>query len=135
MKKLIVGLGLTALAVPSVQAGWTGSIEDMRTMQANESRPIVRVKRSYVDTASCGQCHIRYNPAKQHTANPYQRRPPQATGWQRSARVTPHISQRQPLARPVQMYAYYAPQRHSAQQPPRVYRIVGQAQPMCRYIR
>ncbi|MGB3915995.1 MAG: hypothetical protein WBL07_01025 [Thiothrix litoralis] len=140
MKKLIAGLGLTILAVPSAQA-WTGGIDDMRTMRANESRPIVRIQRYHVEVekASCGQqCPLNYQRGR-HQAN-------QASGWQRSARVVPHSFQRRaplkrtPLvrapARPVQMYAYYVPQRHAvAQQPPRIHRIVGQAPPMCRYIR
>jgi len=139
MKKLIAGLGLTVLAVPAAQA-WTGGIEDMRTMHDNEGRPIVRVQRHHVSTVSCGQCQVRYYRG-QHRAH-------QATGWQRSARVTPHGWQqhRRPAApprqavrapmRPVQMYAYYVPQRHQvAQHPLRVHRIVEQAPPMCRYIR
>lgn len=139
MKKLIAGLGLTVLAVPSVQA-WTGGIEDMRTMQANEGRPIVRIKRYHVDTVSCGQCYVRHGYGRHQAARPQQRRPHRATGWQRSARVAPHGLQRRPAVRapvrPVQMHAYYVPQRqHTAQHPPRIHRIVGQAQPMCRYIR
>lgn len=135
MKKLIAGLGLTVLAVPAAHA-WTGSMDDVRTMKANKSQPIVRVVKHYqTATLSCTeQCQVR-----QHS-----KRQPQATGWQRSARVVPHSFQRRSIARllarapvrPVQMYAYYVPQRHTAaQQPLRVHRIVGQAPPMCRYIR
>ncbi|EIJ34345.1 hypothetical protein [Thiothrix nivea] len=132
MKKLIAGLGLTVLAVPAAQA-WTGGIEDMRTMRANESGPITRIKRYHVETIPCGQCHGGYARAVR------QQRPnhaPQASGWQRSARVTPHMTQqhRQPV-RPVRMYAYYVPQRQPVTQASRIHRIVGQAQPMCRYIR
>lgn len=137
MKKLIAGLGLTVLAVPSAQA-WTGGIEDMRTMQANERGPIVRIKRYHVNTVSCGQCQIRHGHAgrfSHHAARPQQRRPHQATGWQRSARVTPHVAPRRQPVRPVQMYAFYTPQRQQMRHPPRIHRIVGQAQPMCRYIR
>ncbi len=143
MKKLIAGVGLTVLAVPAAQA-WTGSMDEMRTMQANESRPIVRIQRYQVDTVSCGQCHIRQH----RTHAPQHRRAHQATGWQRSARVIPYgMSQRQhaprqpmrqahPVVRPVMMHAYYAPYRQpAAQHPPRIHRIVGQAPPMCRYIR
>ena len=143
MKKLIAGLGLTVLAVPTAQA-WTGSIEDMRTMKANESRPIVRIQRYHVETTTtCGQqCPVNY----QRGGHRAHQAANQASGWQRSARVVPHSFQRRapvkrtPLAhapvRPVQMYAYYVPQRHTvAQHPPRIHRIVGQAPPMCRYIR
>ena len=131
MKKLIAGVGLTVLAIPTAQA-WTGSMDEMRTMQANESRPIVRIQRYQVDVL-CGQCQIR--------------RTHQATGWQRSARINPHsmtprqhtvrkpVQKTQPV-RPVMMHAYYAPYRQPvAQHPPRIHRIVGQAPPMCRYIR
>ncbi|WP_236498850.1 hypothetical protein [Thiothrix winogradskyi] len=132
MKKLIAGLGLTVLAVPSAQA-WTGSVEDMRTMRANQSHPIVRVVKQYqTATLSCEQCQVRHGRVQQPAH--------QATGWQRSARVTPqrmqrpHQTARVPV-RPVQMYAYYVPQRHqTAKHPPRIHRIVGQAPPMCRYI-
>lgn len=136
MKKLIAGVGLTVLAIPTAQA-WTGSMDEMRTMQANESRPIVRIQRYQVEV-SCGQCQIRQHRTHAH----------QATGWQRSARVTPYgMSKRQhatrqpmrqahPVVRPVMMHAYYAPYRQpAAQHPPRIHRIVGQAPPMCRYIR
>ncbi|WGZ95322.1 MAG: hypothetical protein QJT81_04875 [Candidatus Thiothrix putei] len=137
MKKLIAGLGLTVLAVPSAQA-WSGGIDDMRTARANKSEPVVRVVKYYQEaTLSCEQCRIRSG---------HVQRTPQATGWQRSAKVMPHMRrhpQRQHPAtaarvpvRPVQMYAYYVPQRHqAAKHPPRIHRIVGQAPPMCRYIR
>ncbi|UOG92096.1 MAG: hypothetical protein L3K52_18220 [Candidatus Thiothrix sulfatifontis] len=122
MKKLIAGLGLTVLAVPSAQA-WT--MDDSRTVRANQSQPIVRVVKRY-QTATLQQA-------------PLQRHPHQATGWQRSARVTPQRMQRSRQAahapvRPVQMHAYYMPQRSAGKQPLRVHRIVGQAQPRCRYI-
>lgn len=132
MKKLIAGVGMTMLAVPSAQA-WAGG-DSWRTVEANQSRPVVRVVKHYqTATLSCEQCRIRQPHARHH------QRPHQASGWQRSARVAPHRqwqhqAQRQPV-RPVQMYAYYVPQRHQAQHPPRIHRIVGQAQPMCRYIR
>lgn len=124
MKMLIASLGVTVLATPSAQA-WT--IDDSRTARANQSQPIVRVVKHY-QTATLQQA-------------PLQLQPRQATGWQRSARVTPQRMQRQQhaarvLVHPVQMHAYYLPQRaHVAQQPLRVHRIVGQAQPMCRYFR
>ncbi|QQZ29854.1 hypothetical protein HMY34_14410 [Thiothrix subterranea] len=131
MKKLIAGLGLTVLAVPSAQA-W--SMDDSRTVHANKSQPIVRVVKHYqTATLSCEQCQVSQGRTQRHSH--------QATGWQRSARVTPQRMQRPHQAahvpiRPVQMHAYYVPQRHhAAKQPLRVHRIVGQAQPMCRYIR
>jgi hypothetical protein len=43
MKKLIAGFVLAWMAAPAAQA-WTGGVEDMRTMEANESGPVVRVK-------------------------------------------------------------------------------------------
>lgn len=131
MKKLIAGFGLTVLAVPSAQA-W--SMDDSRTVRANKSQPIVRVVKQYqTATLSCEQCQIHQRRAQPHRH--------QATGWQRSAKVTPQRVQRpQQTARvpvrPVQMYAYYMPQgQQAAKHPPRVHRIVGQAPPMCRYIR
>lgn len=129
MKKLIAGLGLTVLAVPSAQA-WT--MDDSRTALANQSQPIVRVVKQYqTATLSCEQCQVHQGQVQRHSH--------QATGWQRSARVTPQRMQRpHPAARapvrPVQMYAYYMPQRQAAKQPLRVHRIVGQAPPMCRSI-
>lgn len=56
MKKWIAGMALAILAAPAAQA-WTGSIEDMRTMEANESGPILRIKGTNI-AASC-QCGIR----------------------------------------------------------------------------
>ncbi|OQX13512.1 MAG: hypothetical protein BWK73_12075 [Thiothrix lacustris] len=132
MKKLIAGLGLTVLAVPSAQA-WT--MDDSRTVRANQSQPIVRVvKRYQTATLSCEQCQSQQKQVQRHSPQA------QATGWQRSARVTPQRMQRprqvaaRVPVRPVQMHAYYVPQRPAAQQPLRVHRIVGQAQPRCRYI-
>ncbi|MBU0656293.1 MAG: hypothetical protein KJ914_14315 [Gammaproteobacteria bacterium] len=129
MKKLIAGLGLTFLAVPSAQA-WTGSIEDMRTMRANERHPVVRVKSHHVTTTCCGY-------QRGYDQYRHQGHRQQATGWQRSARVVQRPYMHRP-ARPatVHMKAYYDP-RPVAQYraPAHVHRIVGQAQPMCRYIR
>ncbi|HPQ95214.1 MAG TPA: hypothetical protein PLN94_06480 [Thiolinea sp.] len=48
MKKVIVGVGLGLVAASQAQA-WSGGIEDMRTMQANEQGPIVRVTNVRVD--------------------------------------------------------------------------------------
>jgi hypothetical protein len=92
MKKLMVGVGLTVLAVPSAQA-WTG-VEDWGTMTAqtraaNLAQPIVRVVKRY-QTATLAVV-------------PYQ--PSHATGWQRSARVHPqrwHSSQRKDMGHPRQ---------------------------------
>lgn len=122
MKKLIAGLGLTVLAVPSAHA-WSGGIEDMRTMRANQSYPIVRVK-SHRVTTCCGyqRAHIRHNQCHQQMCRP------QATGWQRNARIGQH-----PM-KPVRMTAYYNP-RPIQRAPVQMHRIVGTAQPMCRYIR
>jgi len=45
MKKLIAGLGMTFAAVAPAHAhGWSGSMEDMRTMEANQQGPAVRLK-------------------------------------------------------------------------------------------
>ncbi|HRJ54448.1 MAG TPA: hypothetical protein PLE99_16930 [Candidatus Thiothrix moscowensis] len=125
MKKLIAGLGLTVLAVPSAQA-WTGGIEDMRTMQANERGPVVRVKSHRVTT--CCTTYYRHHQGRgQH----------HATGWQRSAQVAPRPpAQRQAKPAVVRMKAFYVPQPQAQyQQPVRIHRIVGQAQPMCRLVR
>ena len=48
MKKLMVGVSLGLASMSQAQA-WTGGIEDMRTMQANESGQVVRVKSSRVE--------------------------------------------------------------------------------------
>lgn len=52
MKKLIAGFTLAFLASPVAQA-WTGSIEDMRTMQANQSGPILRIKGTNIPSNGC----------------------------------------------------------------------------------
>lgn len=123
MKKLIAGLGLTVLAVPSAHA-WSGSIEDMRTMRANQSYPIVRVKSHHVTTC----CGYQRGYGRHHQYRQQARRT-QPSGWQRTARVTAH-----PVMRPIRMTAYYNP-RPIQRAPVRMHRIVGTAQPMCRYIR
>lgn len=123
MKKLLAGVGLTVLAVPSAHA-WTGGIEDMRTMRANESYPVVRIK-SHRVTTCCGYQHG-YGQRYQHRQ---QVRRPQPIGWQRNARVV-----QQPRMKPMRMTAYYNPRPIKAA-PVRMHRIVGTAQPMCRYIR
>lgn len=56
MKKLIAGLGLTVLAMPSAQV-WAGGIEDMRTMRANEQKPFVRIKSYHTQIINCGYCY------------------------------------------------------------------------------
>lgn len=59
MKKLIAGFALAFLASPAAQA-WTGGIEDMRTMEANQSGPILRIKGTNI--ASNGCCNVRCAP-------------------------------------------------------------------------
>lgn len=129
MKKLIAGLGLTVLAVPSAQA-WTGGIEDMRTMRANEQGPFVRIKSYHTQTVHCGHCNTRQSWGKHR---PHHNKQNHATGWQRGAGVHPH-SRRIP-AKPVQMHAYPAPHQAAKARPgTRVHRITGPVRnPMCRY--
>lgn len=124
MKKLLAGIGLTVLAVPSAHA-WTGGVEAMRTMRANQSYPVVRVKSHHVTTC-CG-----YSTGYDRGHRQYHHKP-QPTGWQRSAKVVPRPYMQRP-ARPVHMTAYYDPRPVSQYRAPaHVHRIVGQAQPMCR---
>ena len=59
MKKLIAGFALAFLASPAAQA-WTGGIEDMRTMEANQSGPILRIKGTNIAAnGGCGVSHQR----------------------------------------------------------------------------
>ncbi|MFN3786623.1 MAG: hypothetical protein ACK4RS_07265 [Thiothrix sp.] len=119
MKQLIVGVGTTLLAVPSIQAAWSEG-DTWRTVQANQSQPVVRVVRHYQTAVlSCEQCRVRQYPTR--AVN-------RAGGWQRSAKVNAH-----PIPEPLPMYAYAAPVQVKPQQ--RGHRIVGVAPPQCRYIR
>ncbi len=56
MKKVIIGVGLGLVAASQAQA-WTGGIEDMRAMQANEREPVVRIKSVRVDGWQGGKYH------------------------------------------------------------------------------
>ena len=76
MKKLIAGLSFVALALPSAQA-WAVTADDIRTAKANKQRPVVRVKHEYTHVGKYKQavpCHCETS---------------KATGWQRSAKVSP----------------------------------------------
>ena len=92
MKKLIAGLGILLLATPVAQAIAKGhaSTDDMRTKRANLQKPIVRVKHHTVKVEPC-QCQLptgHHAPAQQQRAHK-----PQATGWQRAAKVVPYLRQ------------------------------------------
>ena len=92
MKKLIAGLGILLLATPVAQAIAKGhtSTDDMRTKRANLQKPIVRVKHHTVKVEPC-QCQLptgHHAPAQQQRAHK-----PQATGWQRAAKVVPQLRQ------------------------------------------
>ena len=95
MKKLIAGLGMLLLAAPVAQAIAKGhaNADDMRTKRANLQKPVVRVKHHIVKVEPC-QCQLPAGyraPAKrvqqQHAHKP------QATGWQRAAKVVPQLRQ------------------------------------------
>lgn len=58
MKKLIAGFVMAVVVSPAAQA-WTGGIEDMRTMEANERGPIIRIKSDRITV--CGVCNPRYH--------------------------------------------------------------------------
>jgi hypothetical protein len=60
MKKLIAGFVLAFMAAPAAQA-WTGGIEDMRAMEANQRGPVVRIKSQHVTVSTC-RCHARCKP-------------------------------------------------------------------------
>lgn len=77
MKKLIAGFVLAFMAAPAAQA-WTGGIEDMRAMEANQRGPVVRVKSQYVTVSSC-QCHVRCKPMA-HRGQQCRLRPQRAPG-------------------------------------------------------
>lgn len=89
MKKLIVGLGLVALTMPAMQAVAKShvSTDDLRTKRANLQKPIVRVKHQTVTVEPC-QCQIPTGRQQRQRVSA-----PQATGWQRTAKVVPHMPQ------------------------------------------
>jgi hypothetical protein len=82
MKKLIAGLSLVALAVPSAQA-WAVSADDIRTAHANKQRPVVRIKHEYTQVQT-----LKLNKYKQ-AVHCDCGRAAKPTGWQRSAKVSP----------------------------------------------
>ena len=56
MKKVLIGVGLGLAAASQAQA-WDGGIEDMRTMEANEAGPVVRIKSVKVSGWHGGKYH------------------------------------------------------------------------------
>ncbi|MDD5391387.1 MAG: hypothetical protein PHE17_00075 [Thiothrix sp.] len=96
MKKLIAGFVLVFMAAPAAQA-WTGGIEDMRAMEANQRGPVVRIKSHTVSTC---RCHARCKPVV-HRGQQCRLRPHNAPGAhqvvQRAVAPPPpstHIAQR-----------------------------------------
>jgi hypothetical protein len=80
MKKLIAGLSLVALALPTVQV-WAKSADDIRTAQANKQRPVVRIKHEYTQVQTLNKYKQAVHCDCGRVAKP--------TGWQRSAKVSP----------------------------------------------
>ena len=90
MKKLIAGLGVLLFAMPAAQATAKShtSADDLRTKRANLQKPIVRVKHHSIAVEPC-QCQVPHQTFQQHQRVSK----PQATGWQRTAKVVPYLRQ------------------------------------------
>ncbi len=79
MKKFIAGFVMAAAAAPAAQAGgWSGPMDEMRTMEANEQGPVVRVKHQYTQVVCCScRISVAYRPHPcnryRHPAHPMQR--------------------------------------------------------------
>ena len=115
MKKVIAGLGLLLLAVPTLQAQAKShhpTADDLRTKRANLQKPIVRVKADRVTVEAYNPHHTGYAQPKPYTQKRVSRTlpAPQATGWQRAAKVTPFAQ------RPATTVASQAKMRKAYQQ-------------------
>ena len=157
MKKLIVGLGLTILAMPAAQV-WAGSYkhmtaDDIRTLQANQSRPVVRLKSHRVETISPANqskglpcaCDLSTQPYVEPPAYSFEpdasaddiapmpfigepltmsvAYPEQSSSWQRSGKLHPQPKASKTASGPRLMHAFLGPQ-------PNLKQIVGNAQSM-----
>lgn len=161
MKSLMLGIGLSTLALPNAGAvaGYypTRTLDDWRTSQANLSTPVVQVKRQYVSV-------MPYNSASKSPISHYKLLPPHtpvvaassqnriptilphepvhepvaepdtapaAKGWQRSSKIAPH-GLRRPTKRPIIKRMYaFAGSPPDLKTGQQLHQIVGNAQADC----
>jgi hypothetical protein len=101
MKKLIAGFALAFIASPAAQAWTGGGVETMRTMKANQTGPVVRIKGTQIPVHGC--CGISCAPRhamKRH--QPVARCPQPAA--HRSAKQQVRYHHAAPVQRPAPVY-------------------------------